>query len=196
MEEGGVHVLADDERITIIGPDRRGLFTRIAGTLSLHGLDVVEANVHSEGGSAVDEFRVIAGGSGVLPWDAVRNDVLKALEGRLAVQARLEERAATERRRRPVGPTQFPPRVRIDNDTASTCTVVEAVGPDRIGLLHGLARALGELDLDVSSAKIHTMGADVVDTFYVTTSTGEKVLDAEHQAELRRALMHVLEPAL
>ncbi len=195
MADGQLHVVCADERITVICPDRMGLFCRIAGTLSLHGLDVVEANAHSTDGVAVDEFRVLAGGSGVLPWDEIRADVIKALNGRLAVQARLEERARS-RRRRPRGPSQFPPRVRFDNETGSNATVIEAVGPNRIGLLHGLTRALSELDLDVRSAKIHTMGDDVVDSFYVTDGAGQKVLDPEHQNEIRRALLHVLDPDL
>lgn len=195
MQQGGTHVLTDGERITVICPDRRGLFFRIAGVLSLHGLDVVEANVHSERGMAADEFRVVVGGSGVVPWSAVEADVLKALAGRLAVQARLDERARNTRRRRTVGVSQFPPRVRFDNDTASNATVLEAIGPDRLGLLYGLARTMSDLDLDVASAKIHTMGGDVVDTFYVTDANGEKVLDPEYQSEIRRALMHVLDPS-
>lgn len=195
MADGQLHVVCDDERITVICPDRMGLFCRIAGTLSLHGLDVVEANAFSTDGVAVDEFRVLAGGSGVLPWDEIRADVLKALNGRLAVQARLEERARS-RRPGPRGPSQFPPRVRFDNETGSDATVIEAVGPNRIGLLHGLTRALSELDLDVRSAKIHTMGDDVVDSFYVTDASGQKVLDPEHQTEIRRALLHVLDPDL
>jgi [protein-PII] uridylyltransferase len=195
MTEGGLHVAAEGDLITVVCPDRRGLFFRIAGALSLHGLDVIEANVYSEDGVAVDEFRVALGGSGVVPWDAVRADVAKALQGRLAVQARLDERERSMRRRRTLGLSQFPPRVRFDNDTASGATVLEAVGPDRFGLLHELTRTLADLDLNVSSAKIHTMGGDVVDTFYVTDATGEKVLDAEHQGEIRRALMHVLDPA-
>lgn len=195
MEQGGSHVLSDGERLTVISADRRGLFFRMAGVISLHGIDVVEANVHSEGGMAVDEFRVVVGGSGVVPWKAVEGDVRKALDGRLAVQARLDERARSVRRRRTIGVSQFPPRVRFDNDTASNATVIEAVGPDRLGLLYGLTRTLSELDLDVSSAKIHTMGGDVVDTFYVTDSTGQKIVDGEYQGEIRRALMHVLDPA-
>lgn len=195
MQQGGTHVIAEGERLTVICPDRRGLFFRIAGVLSLHGLDVVEANVHSEHGMAADEFRVVVGGSGVVPWAAVEADVRKALEGRLAVQARLDERARNVRRRRAVGVSQFPPRVRFDNDTASDATVLEAIGPDRLGLLYGLARTMSDLDLDVASAKIHTMGGDVVDTFYVTDANGEKVVDAEYQSEIRRALMHVLDPA-
>ncbi|CAN5441387.1 [protein-PII] uridylyltransferase [soil metagenome] len=196
MTEGGLHVVADGERITIVCPDRLGVFNRVAGALALHDLDVVEANVYSEGGVAVDEFRVTVGGSGVLPWDDVRADIIKSLEGRLAVQARLDERARNTRRRDRLGPSQFPSRVRCDNDATGGATVLEAVGPDRLGLLFGLTRALADLDLDVSSAKIHTMGSDVVDTFDVSLAGGGKVIDAEHQGEIRRALMHVLEPSV
>jgi len=194
MSQGGLHVSADGERITVVFPDRLGVFFRVAGALALHGLDVVEANVHSEDGMGVDEFRVVVGGSGVLAWDDVQADVIKAVEGRLAVQARLDERAKNTRRRSRLGPSQFPSRVRFDNDATRDSTVLEAVGPDRMGLLYGLTRALADLDLNVSSAKIHTMGSDVVDTFYVTLASGGKVLDPEHQDEIRRALMHVLEP--
>ncbi len=195
MAEGGLHVVADGERITIVCPDRLGVFSRVAGALALHDLDVVEANVHSEGGVAVDEFRVVVGGSGVLPWDDVRADILRSVEGRLAVQARLDERARNTRRRDRLGPSQFPARVRFDNDATGDATVLEAIGPDRIGLLYGLTRTLADLDLNVESAKIHTMGSDVVDTFYVTSSSGAKVRDVEHQTEIQRALMHVLDPS-
>ncbi|MHB1138724.1 MAG: HD domain-containing protein, partial [Microthrixaceae bacterium] len=196
MARGGLHVIAEGERITVVFPDRLGVFFRVAGALALHDLDVVEAYVHSEDGMGVDEFRVTVGGSGVLPWDDVRADVIKAVEGRLAVQARLDERARNTRRRDRLGPSQFPSRVRFDNDATRDSTVLEAVGPDRVGLLYGLTRALADLDLNVSSAKIHTMGSDVVDTFYVTLASGGKVLDVEHQEEIRRALMHVLEPVI
>jgi [protein-PII] uridylyltransferase len=86
--------------------------------------------------------------------------------------------------------------VRFDNDATGDATVLEAIGPDRLGLLYDLTRALADLDLNVASAKIHTMGSDVVDTFYVTLSNGAKVLDAEHQTEIQRALMHVLDPSV
>ncbi len=195
MCAGGLQVRAEGDRLTVVGPDRRGLFFRIAGALSLHGLDVMAANAWSEDGVALDEFRVALDGSDVVPWDTVEQDIVRALEGRLAIQARLDERARSVRRRGAVGVSQFPPRVRFDNDTASFATVLEAVGPDRFGLLHELTRALADMDLDVSSAKIHTMGGDVVDTFYVTDAAGQKVTDAEHQDEIRRALMHVLDPS-
>ena len=177
LEPGGVQVLARDEIITVACPDRPGVFYRVAGALALHGLDVVSAAIHSEGGMALDEFRVRAGASGVVPWDRVRGDVAKVLEGRLAIQARLDERVRSHRRSHLPGLHQLGQQVRFDNDATVDATVLEVVGPDSLGLLYRLTRALADLNIDVRTAKIHTMGNDVVDTFYVVTSGGIKVTD-------------------
>ncbi len=189
-----LRVIADDEAITVVCPDRPGVFFRVAGALALHGLDVTEAVIHSEGGMALDEFRVRAGASGMVPWDKVSRDVARVLEGRLALQARLAERERSHRRRHRPGLNQLSQLVRFDNDASNDATVLEVVGPDSMGLLYRLTRAMSDLFLDVRTAKIHTMGVDVVDTFYVVDAEGSKVLDADHQEEIRRALLHALDP--
>ena len=194
LELGGLQILAEDELITVACPDRPGVFYRVAGALALHGLDVVSAAIHSEDGMALDEFRVRAGASGLVPWDSVSDDVAKVLEGRLAIQARLDERVRSHRRRYRPGIHQLGQLVRFDNDATEDATVLEVAGPDSLGLLYRLTRALADLNVDVRTAKIHTMGNDVVDTFYVITSGGSKVTDPEHQDEIRRALLHALEP--
>lgn len=51
-----------------------------------------------------------------------------------------------------------------------------------------------DLDVDIRSARIHTLGADVVDTFYVTSAAGGPITDEEHRHEIERALLHALEP--
>jgi [protein-PII] uridylyltransferase len=194
LAAGRTRVVADGERVTVVCPDRPGLFFRIAGALALHGLDVTDAAIHTEDGMAVDEFGVRAGGSGVVPWERVTADVERVLAGRLALQARLDERVRSHRRRHRPGLHQLAPAVRFDDDASAAATVVEVVGPDSLGLLYRLTRALAELDLDVRGAKIHTMGVDVVDTFYVVDRDGGRVTDADHQAEVRRALLHALDP--
>ncbi len=194
LRKGGVQFLAQDDSITVVCPDRPGVFHRVAGVLALHGLDVVSAALHSEDGVALDEFRVDAGPSGMIPWDRVGEDVAKVLEGRLAIQARLDERIRTHRARRRPGIHQLGHAVRFDNDASADATVLEVVGADSIGLLYRLTRALTDLNVDVRTAKIHTMGADVVDAFYVVSSNGSKIVDADHQEEIRRALLHALEP--
>jgi [protein-PII] uridylyltransferase len=194
MHKGGVQIQAEGDTIVVVCPDRPGVFHRVAGVLALHGLDVISAAIHSEDGMALDEFRVDTGPSGVIQWERVGDDVVKVLEGRLAIQARLDERIRTQRGRRRPGIHQLAHAVRFDNDASADATVLEVVGADSIGLLYRLTRALTDLDIDVRTAKIHTMGADVVDAFYVVSSTGSKIVDPDHQEEIRRALLHALEP--
>ena len=47
----------------------------------------------------------------------------------------------------------------------------------------------------MQSAKIHTVGGDAVDTFYVTGPDGSLLDDPSHQGEVERALLHVLSPS-
>lgn len=194
--KGGVQIQTDEDSITVVCPDRPGVFHRVAGVLALHGLDVISAAIYSEDGMALDEFRVDAGPSGIIPWDRVGEDVVKVLEGRLAIQARLDERIRTHRARRRPGIHQLGHAVRFDNEATADATVLEVVGADSMGLLYRLTRALTDLNVDVRTAKIHTMGADVVDAFYVVSSGGRKIEDPDHQDEIRRALLHALEPVV
>ena len=63
MGSGRLALLPEPDRITVVAPDRPGLFTHIAGVLTLHGLDVLGAQAHSdELGMAASEFRVATEG--------------------------------------------------------------------------------------------------------------------------------------
>ena len=77
----------------------------------------------------------------------------------------------------------------FDNETSTVATVIEVRGPDSIGLLYRITRALADLDLDVKRAKVQTLGDDVVDTFYVNPPEGGKVVDDSHLAEIELAVM-------
>jgi [protein-PII] uridylyltransferase len=189
MEDRRLRVLVDGARVTVIAPDRPGLFARVAGALALHGLDVRSAAVGSERGMAVEVFDVQPA-FGEPDWARVSDDVSRAVAGRLAIDARLAERARAYGARRPSaagGPAA--PRVLVDNDASATATVVEVRAPDRIGVLYRITRALAECDLDVHSAKISTLGHEVVDAFYVCDQTGEKVMDAEHLRAIEQAVL-------
>ena len=101
MGERRTVVLAEGDRVTTVAPDRTGLFSRVAGVLSIHGLDVLGAQAHSdEQGMAANEFRVIPPRDGLIDWTKVAADLERAIDGQLAIEARLAERARTYRRRR------------------------------------------------------------------------------------------------
>ena len=71
-------------------------------------------------------------------------------------------------------------------------TVVEVHAVDAIGVLYRITRALAELDLNIVSAKVQTLGDRVVDAFYVRDMAGEKVTDPAALVEVERALLHEL----
>jgi [protein-PII] uridylyltransferase len=64
---------------------------------------------------------------------------------------------------------------------------------DRVGLLHDLARAFEDLEVDVHLAKVATYGPRVVDAFYVRDLQGRKLGDTGRVEEVRRALLDRLE---
>jgi len=103
----------------------------------------------------------------------------------------LERQIRTRRAHyRPVG-GGTPVSVKVDRDVSDFWTLVEVGGPDRMGLLFDIAWTLSALGLDVHSAKVATYGPRVVDVFYVTEATGQKV-QAERASEVKAALEQAL----
>tara|TARA_Y100001947_G_scaffold3949_1_gene3409 strand:+ start:58 stop:318 length:261 start_codon:yes stop_codon:yes gene_type:complete len=79
--------------------------------------------------------------------------------------------------------------VTVDNETSATATVLEVTCPDGVGVLYRITRAFAELDLDIVRARVQTLGPDVVDAFYVRDSSGSKITDAEHLAEIELSVL-------
>jgi [protein-PII] uridylyltransferase len=184
---------AVDDRLTVVFPDRPGMFARVAGVLSLHGLQVLEAAVHTdEHGMALEAFRVEPGFGTTIPWDRVIRDIERALDGRLALEARLAERARVYARPRRLPGLITAPEVIVDNALSRSATVIEVRTPDTMGVLWRITRSLHDLDLGVTSAKIQTMGTDAVDSFYVTDAENRKVTDSVYLEEVERALLFAL----
>lgn len=182
-----------DETLVVISPDKPGMFSRVAGVLSLNGLTVFDAAAHtSDDGMAIEMFRVESSAGPVIAWDKVVRDLGLALTGKLAISARLAERARVYDRSTPGALGVGAPTIEIDNDMSQKATVVEVHAPDAIGVLFRITKAIAELELDIRSAKVQTLGPKVVDSFYVCSAEGEKVTDPADLKELQRAILHGL----
>jgi [protein-PII] uridylyltransferase len=79
--------------------------------------------------------------------------------------------------------------VTVDNATSDVATVLEVTCPDGVGVLYRITRAFAELDLDIVSARVQTLGSDVVDAFYVRDVSGAKIEDRDHLAEVELAVL-------
>ena len=179
-------------RLTVVAPDRPGLFSRVAGVLALHGLGVLDAAVTSVDGMALEVLRVESSFGPTIAWDKVVADLEQVLDGRLALQARLAERARVYGGRAAAGPDPEPPRVVVDNDASPD-------GHRRRGARPRLdRRAVPDHPGPRRARPRHRVGqgADarrrVVDAFYVRGPSGGKLEDPALLVEIERALLHEL----
>jgi len=193
MLAGRLSVVPDGSQVTVVAPDRPGLFCRVAGTLAVHNLDVLAASAASENGMAVEVFEVEPAFGTPPNWARFADDVERALADRLSLETRLAEQArAYAGRRRPDAARPAEARVLFDEDASASATVVEVRAPDGVGVLYRITRALAECGLDVRTAKVTTLGHEVVDAFYVTDAAGEKLAGRRWQAAVEAALLEAL----
>jgi [protein-PII] uridylyltransferase len=190
MAEGRRILVGRDDQLTVIAPDRPGLFSRAAAVMALNGLDVLAAAAYSnDEGMALEVFQVESSRGPTINWDRVIRDLEKALDGRLALEARLRDRAELYARKPRLALEPSAPTVTFDNRLSDVATVVEVRAPDRIGALYRITRAMAEVDLDIRSAKVQTLGVDVVDSFYLRDGAGQKITDPEYLVEIERAIL-------
>ncbi|WP_116214111.1 [protein-PII] uridylyltransferase [Streptomyces olivoreticuli] len=166
--------------LTVAVPERPGVLPATAGVLALHRLTVRAADLRSVDGVLLLRWRVAAE-FGSLPESVrLRNDLVRALEGTLDIVGRLAEREAAYARRR--RGAHAPPRVTVAAGGSRDATVLEVRAQDAPGLLHRIGRALEEAGVWVRSAHVSTLGANVVDAFYVTREDGGPLPDGEATA--------------
>ena len=83
--------------------------------------------------------------------------------------------------------------VLVNNSWSDDYTVLEITGLDRPGLLYDLTRSIATLNLNIGSAHISTFGEKVVDVFYVTDLTGQKIANIGRQDIIRERLSQAVE---
>jgi [protein-PII] uridylyltransferase len=195
LRAGEQAIVSEGDRLTVVARDRQGVFARVAGVLALHGLDVLDAAAMTENGWALEVFRVESSFGPTFSWTKVVGDLERALAGQLAIRARLADRIRTygPRRARSRGHEAVESEIRFDLGATPDATVIEVEAADALGVLYRITSALADLDLDITSAKVQTLGSRVVDSFYVRDGDGAKVTDPAVLAETERALLHALE---
>jgi [protein-PII] uridylyltransferase len=166
--------LVHGEEVTVVGADRPGLLWQAAGVLASHRLVVRSANVSVTGGTALTVLKVVPEFGDPPDAAVVASDLRRMLDGRLDIAERLRGRSRT---RTPGNPGLPPPKVTLVDDASAVATVVEIRAHDEPGLLWRIGCALGECGLNVRAARVETLGAEVVDVFYVVDGSGRPVRD-------------------
>jgi [protein-PII] uridylyltransferase len=162
--------------IVVYTPDHPGLFSHLAGAISVSGGSIVDAKAFTTtDGFALDVFSIQDDTGGPFGDAAriarLRESIERTLKGEIRPRTLLARRGATRRK----SAFQVAPRVGFDNEASATATVVEVEGLDRPGLLYDVTHAIFESGLSISSAMVSTFGERAVDVFYVRDGFGHKV---------------------
>jgi [protein-PII] uridylyltransferase len=154
----------------------------------LHRIGVRSALAASEDGMAADVFHVDTGRDAFPDWARLETDLAAAFADPSTLHVRLADRLRSVQRARrlPIAGTD----VVVDNTATPRATVVEVRTDDGPGVLYRVALLLSDAGLDILSAKVETLGHEVVDTFYVRTAgIGGKLTDPDALESLRAAIV-------
>jgi len=157
--------------IEIVVPDSTGLLSTVAGVLNLLRLDVRSARTKSLSGAAVMEWIVIPDPNAPeLTHKVLHDELTRALSSKSSLKARIQERIDAYAQL----PTIPVPEPVVDTfmDAATDATIIEVRSHDRPALLFGIGDSIMRSNIDIRSAIVTTLGAEAIDTLYVTEIGG------------------------
>lgn len=182
--------------VTLCAKDRPGLLSKIAGTFTLNGINILGVHLFTwRNNTALDIFEVQAPVDPLFEderWQRVAANLQRALEGELDLAAALARKSGDFKSIQPYT-KERPQQVTVDNETSSFFTIVEVIAWDFPGLLYRITDALFRCRLDIWVAKIATRVDQVVDVFYVRNFDGEKVDRPEDEAHIIATVESVLQ---
>ncbi|MBD8877688.1 [protein-PII] uridylyltransferase [Roseibium polysiphoniae] len=176
--------------ITVLAPDHPRLLSVIAGACFATGANIVDAQIDTTtDGFALDTIFI----SRELPDDAderrrgerIAKLIGKTLRGEAPLPETTIKKASVKGRMKAF---KVEADVLVNNSWSDEYTVLEISGLDRSGLLYDLTRSIATLNLNIGSAHISTFGERVVDVFYVTDLTGQKIANIGRQEIIRERL--------
>lgn len=180
--------------VVVAAVDRPGLFASVSGTMSLNGLDILEAQAYSsKQGFAIEIFKVrniFDSEPAREKWLQLEAQIRLVLKGKLSLESGLDERLARYQNQRIQRRSGL--KVDIDNESSDFYTIIEVHAMDRIGLLHDITKSLADNGIDIHMAKVSTAENRVIDVFYVRDMTGQKVTDHRLLDEVKANLIRKL----
>jgi [protein-PII] uridylyltransferase len=189
------HAFEAVTEITILAQDHPRLLSVIAGACAAAGANIVDAHIFTTvDGRALDTILISREFEHDEDERRRAERVGRLIEDVLSGKAWLPEIIA--KRSKPKRASRafvIEPRADVRNALSNRFSVVEVSGLDRPGLLSEITGVLSDLSLDIASAHITTFGEKVIDTFYVTDLTGQKIDNPSRMETVTRRLLEVMQ---
>jgi [protein-PII] uridylyltransferase len=166
------------------------LLEKICCALAEEQINILSADFFTRtDGIVVNIFRICTTNFEPVSDPSLRKRFLATFEAIMVADKHEPERHLRRRinflKPRPEQDIPVPVRAHVSNDLHPICTTVEIQALDRIGLLHDLFHTINSYDLNTAHARICTEKGVAMDTLYITTPDGQKVMDEAVLDQLR-----------
>jgi [protein-PII] uridylyltransferase len=183
----------NNTKVFVYGDEVEHAFSQVTGTLGSLGLSILNAEIFTTDDKKIMDTFIIQDHNGQAVTDAatigeIENRLLKALKS-----DSIYEGQSNVRKSRQLKAFDHPTRVRFEQDYLNGRTVMEISALDMPGLLSVIANVIAEMDIDITHAKISTLGEKIDDIFYLTTPAGTAITDQSILDSLEKNLVASLE---
>lgn len=189
--------------VNVVTWDRAGLFYKLAGALTLAGVNILSTKaITRKDHISIDTFYIMEAGGGLVTDPKALEVFRQSLHGSLVEGKHLQsaidaKEAAVEvaeaKAKKDLLPAPFPPRVDIYHELSLKRTIIEVQAADRLALLYRLARIIHHRGFDITFARIATERGVAMDTFYIENRANAGQVDSDHLLDLRSDLEAVIE---
>ena len=163
--------------IVVIALDNPGLFSDIAGAISIQGTDIQTAKIFTrKDGMATDFFWVKSNTNTVFDkekLDKIKQSITTSIKTNFNPEKQIFKlwKSIPER----IRSLKSLSRVIVDNNMSNSQTIIEVNCQNKPGLLYKLTKEIKDLNLQIQSASVSTYGNSAVDVFYVKDVFGMKI---------------------
>lgn len=181
--------------VHIVTWDRAGLFFKLAGALSVAGLNILSARITTRNDHiALDSFEVTEPGHGVVQDESARELFARTVESALVANKDLSSAIAAQAGRfAPPAATLQTPVIEVYQEISSPRLIVEVHAADRFGLLYRVGRVITEHGFNLAAARVHTERGLAIDSFHLE-SADPRTIDTARLTALRDDLVAATSP--
>lgn len=181
--------------LTVLAPDAPFALSKFCGVLTANDANILDAQIFTRNdGIIIDKFRVTDFVTKTALTESqsskIRTELSDVLAGKTDIQHLLDRHRMKWRRR--AGRHNPNIRTDIEFEDHPKFTIIDVYAPDMLGFLYKVTETISRLGLNISFAKIATRVDGIVDSFYVTDSSGLKIESPDRRDEAKREILQTI----
>lgn len=179
-------------KVFVYGNEAVHAFSQVTGTLGSLGLSILNAEIFTTRDHKIMDTFAIQDQNSQAVTDA---EVIRQIENRLLEALKSDsmyEGLYNTRKPRQLKAFDHPTEVQFEQDYLNSRTIMEISALDMPGLLSVIANVIAEMDINITHAKISTLGEKINDIFYLSSSSGGAISDQAVLDSLEQNLVAAL----